>query len=242
MGRNVDVEFDMLIQAKREEVKPALNHVSSSQMNICVAVRKRPLFEKETLSGEIDVVTVSNPKIVIHNPQFKVDGITKFVQNNDFNFDNAYSEAEDTKPLYEYQIKGLLPSLFEKGVVTLFAYGQTGSGKTFTVSAVTQEAVRDMFKLAPAGSQFHMSFFELYGGKVVDLLNNKKQLQIQEDGNNKIQVVGLTERLASSEQEMNQIIDYGHSSRTTRATEANDTSSRSHAVAQIRVRNSAGKT
>ena len=87
--------------------------------------------------------------------------------------------------------------------MTLFAYGQTGSGKTFTVSAATQEAVRDMFKLAPADMEFYMSFFEIYGGKVIDLLNNKKHLAIQEDGNSKIQIVGLTERLASSAQEMN---------------------------------------
>ena len=71
-------------------------------MAICVCVRKRPLFEKETVQGEIDVCTVSNPKMIIHNPQFKVDGITKFIQNNDFNFDNAYSETEDQTPIYKY--------------------------------------------------------------------------------------------------------------------------------------------
>ena len=48
LGRNVDVDFDILINQKRSEVRPALNHVSSAQMNICVCVRKRPLFEKET--------------------------------------------------------------------------------------------------------------------------------------------------------------------------------------------------
>ena len=45
-------------------------------------------------------MTVTNPKVYIHNPQFKVDGITKYIQNSDFNFDNAYSEAEDTGPLF----------------------------------------------------------------------------------------------------------------------------------------------
>ena len=30
-------------------------------------------------------------------------------------------------------------------------------------------------------STFHMSFFEIYGGKVMDLLNGKKKLQILED-------------------------------------------------------------
>ena len=106
-------------------------------MNICVCVRKRPLFEKETLAGEIDATTCSNPKIFVHEPKLKVDGITKFINNVGFNFDNAYSEHEDSHDLYNYQIKDLLPSMFSKGVVTLFAYGQTGSGKTFTVAAAT---------------------------------------------------------------------------------------------------------
>ena len=56
----------------------------------------------------------------------------------------------------------------------MFAYGQTGSGKTFTVAATTQSAITDLYKLAPAGIEFYMSFFEIYGGKVIDLLNGKK--------------------------------------------------------------------
>lgn len=40
---------------------------------------------------------------------------------------------------------------------------------------------------------------------------------------------------------MLQIIDYGHSERTTHSTAANDTSSRSHAIAQIKVRDDQGK-
>lgn len=81
-----------------------------------------------------------------------------------------------------------------------------------------------------------MSFFEIYGGKVSDLLNGKKKLVIQEDANAKIQVSGLEERLASSEEEMNEIIEFGHSERTTHSTAANDTSSRSHAICQIKVK------
>jgi len=33
---------------------------------------------------------------------------------------------------------------------------------------------------------FYMSFFEIYGGKVIDLLNGKKKCAVLEDGNNKI--------------------------------------------------------
>jgi kinesin family protein 2/24 len=60
-----------------------------------------------------------------------------------------------------------------------------------------------------------MSFFEIYGNKVMDLLNGKKKLQILEDKNNRIQIQGLEERQATSEKEMNDLISYGHSVRTT---------------------------
>ena len=42
--------------------------------------------------------------------------------------------------MYEYQVKPLLPSLFQKGVVTLFAYGQTGSGKTFSMEGAKDDS------------------------------------------------------------------------------------------------------
>jgi len=72
--------------------------------------------------------------------------------------------------------------------VTCFAYGQTGSGKTFTVNAITKYAINDIFKIASNKKDigFYMSMFEIYGGKCMDLLNNKKKLQILEDKNNKI--------------------------------------------------------
>ena len=40
---------------------------------------------------------------------------------------------------------------------------------------------------------------------------------------------------------MLQIIDFGHIERTTHSTAANDTSSRSHAICQIKVRDANGK-
>jgi kinesin family protein 2/24 len=150
-------------------------------MNLCVCVRKRPLFEKEYVQGgEIDCVSASNPKVVVHECKFKVDGITKFIEDTDFKFDNVFSEAEGSEHVYQYQIKSLLPLLFKNGVVTCFAYGQTGSGKTFTMSSVTKQAVQELYELASthAGGTvtFYMSFFEIYGGKVMDLLNGKKKL------------------------------------------------------------------
>lgn len=47
MGKVVDPDFDLLIDKHKKKVEPALNHLSSSSMNLCVCVRKRPLFDKE---------------------------------------------------------------------------------------------------------------------------------------------------------------------------------------------------
>lgn len=97
MGRNnTDVEFDILIDSQKQAVGAALNHVSATTMDICICVRKRPLFDKEYQQGEIDVVSTSNPKVVIHQPKFKVDGITKYVQDTNFEFDNTFNENENS--------------------------------------------------------------------------------------------------------------------------------------------------
>ncbi len=45
-GQN-DVDFEQMVDDRKKNVGQALNHVSSTQMNICINVRKRPLFEKE---------------------------------------------------------------------------------------------------------------------------------------------------------------------------------------------------
>lgn len=73
-----------------------MNHVSATEMNICICVRKRPLFEKEYNAGEIDAVSTSNPNVVVHEPKIKVDGITKYIQDTNFQFDNTFNENENS--------------------------------------------------------------------------------------------------------------------------------------------------
>ncbi len=81
--------------------------------------------------------------------------------------------------------------------------------------------------------EFYVSFFEIYGGRLYDLLNNKNKLQVLEDKNQKVQIFGLEEKLASSPDEMRMIIDMANSIRTTHNTVTNETSSRSHAICNV---------
>jgi len=58
---------------------------------------------------------------------------------------------------------------------------------------------------------------------------------VLEDKNQKVQVFGLEERLASTPDEMRLIIEEANSIRTTHNTVTNETSSRSHAICNVKI-------
>ena len=77
--------------------------------------------------------------------------------------------------------------------------------------------------------------YEIYGGKIYDLLNEHNQLAVREDKNNMIQISGLKEQFVDNDDQILELIAQGNQMRTTHATKANDTSSRSHAITQIKI-------
>ncbi|KAI1900157.1 hypothetical protein AGOR_G00047120 [Albula goreensis] len=84
--------------------------------------------------------------------------------------------------------------------------------------------------------QVYATFFEIYSGKVFDLLNRKARLRVLEDGKQQVQVVGLQEREVKCTEDVLKLIEVGNSCRTSGQTSANAHSSRSHAVFQIILR------
>lgn len=77
------------------------------------------------------------------------------------------------------------------------------------------------------------SFFEIYSGKVFDLLNNKKKIRILEDGKQQTQLLGLQEKVTGCMEDVLKLIQHGNNVRTSGQTSANQHSSRSHAVFQL---------
>ena len=234
-----DDDFNFLIQKKKlqieyQEAKP---YKSSENSKIFVCVRKRPIFQKEIMEGEIDCVSAINPKVYIYDCKIKIDGYTKYIDVNEFNFDNAFNEKDNTYLLYKCSIQPSLNILLRGGVVTCFAYGQTGSGKTYTMKGIQDIAIKSIFQIFyDLGRKnnikftFYISFYELYLGILYDLLNNRNKLMALEDKNQRVQIYGLTEKIVESPEEMKSIIDFANNVRTTHNTVTNETSSRSHAI------------
>ena len=237
----LDYDFDYLIHQKKEEVEnvPPSPHSTSEGAKIYVCVRKRPIFDKEIQNGEIDCVSAINPKVCIYDCRLKIDGYTKYIDTNDFYFDNVFHENEDTDLLFDCSVKPSLDILLKGGVVTCFAYGQTGSGKTFTMKGIENSAIETIFedfenlkktKKMNKNFKFFISFFEIYTGRLYDLLNNRNKVMALEDKNQKVQIYGLTEKEVFSPKEMREVVEYANTVRTTHNTVTNETSSRSHAI------------
>ncbi|XP_047011666.1 kinesin-like protein KIF2A isoform X2 [Ictalurus punctatus] len=221
---------------------------------ICVCVRKRPLNKKELTAKELDVLTIPSKDVVlVHEPKQKVD-LTRYLENQTFRFDYAFDDSTSNEMVYRFTARPLVETIFDRGMATCFAYGQTGSGKTHTMggdfSGKNQDcskgiyalAARDVFLMLKKPNyknldlQVYATFFEIYSGKVFDLLNRKTKLRVMEDGKQQVQVVGLQEKEVSCTEDVLKLIEVGNSCRTSGQTSANAHSSRSHAVFQIILR------
>ncbi|KAF4695578.1 Kinesin-like protein kif24 [Perkinsus olseni] len=158
---------------------------------------------KEFLRGR----PVGKGAVVVSEPKLKVD-LTKYVEEHTFQFDEAFPENTTNAELYNVCVRPLVSSLFaRKAKCTVFAYGQTGSGKTYTMLGCQEpsKATPGLFALAGRdiftelerynGRHAHptyqtskdelaikVSFYEIYCGKLFDLLNHRKMLAARTTG------------------------------------------------------------
>ncbi|CAK90089.1 unnamed protein product (macronuclear) [Paramecium tetraurelia] len=220
--------------------------IEQGEPKIIVAVRKRPLNKKEINKGDIDIVDVLNQQsqVIVKEQRTKVD-LTKYIEEHQFNFDAAFDENTTNEQLYLQIVRPIVEAAFNKAKVTCFAYGQTGSGKTYTMLGDYQERVPGLYLLAAydifcllnnecyGHLQIAISFYEIYCGKLFDLLNERSLLQPREDAKGNVNIVGLQERKVQSVEQLMKVIEQGSSSRITASNSSNSDSSRSHAILQI---------
>ena len=124
---------------------------------------------------------------------------------------------------------------------TVFAYGQTGSGKTYTMLGTDTEAgiiplaIEHMFDLIAEKYNraflLRVSYYEIYNEKVNDLLNiDNQDLKLFEDNNGLVQVLKSKEEIATSPDNILEIMKRGEKNRRIGETDMNERSSRSHTI------------
>ncbi|KAK9666163.1 hypothetical protein RND81_14G165500 [Saponaria officinalis] len=215
---------------------------TSAVAKIKVVVRKRPLNKKELGKNEEDIIETNSNSLTVHETKLKVD-LTEYVEKHNFVFDAVLDEEVSNDEVYRETVEPIVPIIFQRTKATCFAYGQTGSGKTYTMKPLPLTASRDILRLMHhtyrnQGFQLFVSFFEIYGGKLFDLLNERKKLCIREDGKQQVCIVGLQEFRVSDVEMIRELIERGNGTRSTGTTGANEESSRSHAILQLAIKKS----
>ncbi|KAI9684162.1 MAG: kinesin-like protein Klp5 [Trizodia sp. TS-e1964] len=173
----------------------------------------------------------------------------KRVKDQTFGFDRVFDENTTQGDVYEASTKCLLDNVLDGFNATVFAYGATGCGKTHTITGTAQQpgiiflTMQELFEKINERSnekttEVSLSYLEIYNETIRDLLlpgGSKAGLMLREDANQTVSVAGLSSHHPQNVEEVMDMIMKGNALRTMSPTEANATSSRSHAVLQINV-------
>lgn len=233
----------------------SIDHSSS----VKVGVRIRPLLSKERSQSASQTLSVINSSSLSFKGQ-------------QFTYDHVFSDKLTQCELYSKTAAPMLKSFMDGYNVTIMAYGQTGSGKTFTMGTSSEETddykglvprfVTDLFENITMASEsgamdggeasdessemeskVSISFLEIYGEDVYDLLGSDRysntinsgriSMSVREDDKGNVFVQGLLGKQVSSAAEALALLNEGTRNRITASTNMNSGSSRSHAVFTI---------
>uniref|UniRef100_A0A803VTE1 Kinesin-like protein n=1 Tax=Ficedula albicollis TaxID=59894 RepID=A0A803VTE1_FICAL len=227
--------------------------------HVKVVVRVRPETQKEKHGGFSRVVRVIDRHVLVFDP--KEEEVSFFnrkrVTHRDINkrqrkdlkfmFDAIFDDSSSQLEVFEHTTKNLIDGFLNGYNCTVLAYGATGAGKTHTMLGSPEDPgvmYLTMMTLYKCMDQIKedktcdvaVSYLEVYNEQIRDLLVKSGPLAVREDGQQGVIVQGLTLHQPKSAEEILQMLDYGNKNRTQHPTDVNASSSRSHAVFQIYLR------
>lgn len=211
--------------------------------NVRVAVRCRPLNDKEGTQGCKEVVKVDQMRgtLTVNNPNG-----TSGEPPKTFTFDIVYGSDCKQLDVYNEIARPVVDCVLEGYNGTIFAYGQTGTGKTFTMEGIRsipekRGIIPNSFAhvfghIAKAEEDIRflvrVSYLEIYNEEVRDLLgkDQTQHLEVKERPDVGVYVKDLSAFVVNNADDMDRIMTLGNKNRSVGATNMNLHSSRSHAI------------
>uniref|UniRef100_A0A8C5Q9C1 Kinesin-like protein n=1 Tax=Leptobrachium leishanense TaxID=445787 RepID=A0A8C5Q9C1_9ANUR len=237
--------------------------MTSNDVNVCshvkVVVRVRPENERERQGNFNRVVQVVDSHILVFDPKEEEvnffhgrrpanRNVTKR-KNRDvkFVFDRVFDEHSTQMEIFQQTTKVILDGVLNGYNCTVLAYGATGAGKTHTMLGTSDEpgvmylTMMELYNRIETLKEeklcdVALSYLEVYNEQIRDLLSNSGPLAVREDAQKGVVVQALTIYQPKSAQEILQLLDNGNKNRSQHPTDVNASSSRSHAVLQIYIR------
>ncbi|XP_072602813.1 kinesin-like protein KIF19 isoform X4 [Vulpes vulpes] len=181
----------------------------SKDQQLMVALRVRPISVAELEEGATLIAhKVDEQMVVLMDPMEDPDDVLRAHRSREksYLFDVAFDFTATQEMVYQATTKSLIDGVISGYNATVFAYGPTGCGKTYTMLGTDHEP-----------------------GIYVRTLNDLFRA-IEETSND------MEYEVSMSYLEIMQLLMKGNRQRTQEPTAANQTSSRSHAVLQVAVR------
>ena len=248
---NVNLNIDELSKKKEaekeEENENQENNTKKSLYKIMVAVRCRPLSQKEKEISPKETINIIDKKVIkLKDPNGFLNPNNIRAKEQILEFDHAFDSKDSQETIFNSTTKPLIEGIVNGFNATVFAYGATGAGKTYTMlgdeenPGIMSLTFGELFKKIKTYTDrdylIKLWYLEIYNENIKDLLiNNSPNLELREDPNRGLIVNGITEIITNSSEHILSILKKGNKNRTTEATNANQTSSRSHAILQIMV-------
>ena len=238
-------ENEINLNSIEDETNKYIEEMRKGTYNILVAIRCRPLNQKEKEYSTYHTLNIINKKLIILKDP---NGIHNINNNRSkeitMAFDYAFDEYESQESIFNSTTKFLIDGVVNGFNATVFAYGATGAGKTYTMLGNEKEpgimplTLNELFNKIKSYPEREYTvklwYLEIYNENIIDLLvNNSDNLELREDPNKGLIVNGITEMVPKSSEHILNILKKGNRNRTTESTNANETSSRSHAILQI---------
>jgi len=224
-----------------QAVKP-VSDIPANMPWLEVAIRKRPLLPFEQKGKEWDCVDVrhwqgdayrvneesKSAYLLCHDGALAASGRRLVMKHRYFGVDHALDHDAGDKELLQV-LQPLIDFAREGKGATLLLLGQTGTGKTHSLLGALR-----LFEQCFGETGLEVQFFEVAGQKCFDLLADRKLVHLRADENDKVHIRGaVTETLTADnyESRLKEALEL----RSSKETDRNPMSSRSHAVLQIKV-------
>ncbi|XP_011223964.1 kinesin-like protein KIF18B isoform X2 [Ailuropoda melanoleuca] len=224
-----------------------------------VVVRVRPPTPRELESQRRPVVQVVDERVLVFDPEepdggflglkwgSAHDGPKKKGKDLTFVFDRVFGEAATQQDVFQHTTHSVLDSFLQGYNCSVFAYGATGAGKTHTMlgregdPGIMYLTTVELYRRLEAHQEEKrfevlISYQEVYNEQIHDLLEPKGPLAIREDPDKGVVVQGLSFHQPTSAEQLLELLTRGNRNRTQHPTDVNATSSRSHAIFQIFVK------
>ncbi|KAG0450971.1 hypothetical protein HPP92_026665 [Vanilla planifolia] len=230
---------------------PSIRAPSSNQTaTLQVAVKCRPLTYGERRQSRNIIQVIDEKNIVVLDPDLSkhyLDRIQNRTKEKRYCFDHVFGLECPNADVYK-SVSSTIAGVIQGLNATVFAYGSTGSGKTYTMVGTRDDpglmvlslnTIFDLIKNNKSSDNFEVScsYLEVYNEVIYDLLEKSSgHLELREDPEHGIVVAGLRSIKVQSADRILELLNLGNSRRKTESTEANATSSRSHAVLEITVK------